>query len=71
MDWLIYDEGSMILDDDDLVMESANYAMQPEEKYFKSKEECRHLQEIIKAKDETIAILKHQLGIENGSSKAS
>jgi len=63
MNWLLYDEGNMLLD-------STNMVNEPQENYTKT-EDCNHLRELLKAKEETIAILKHQLGIKEDNSKAS
>lgn len=63
MNWLLYDEGNMIIDSDNLVNEAAV-------KYQKDCDSCKKLEielqlskELITAKNETISILKHQLGI--------
>jgi hypothetical protein len=56
MDWLIYNEGNMLLSDGELNENPSNYTVS-------SCKNCKLLESIIKAKDETIAILKHQLGI--------
>lgn len=65
MSWLLYDEGEMIQDSTQMVNES-------EEKYEvekrlteKLENELAHYKELLKSKEETIAILKHQLGITN------
>lgn len=63
MNWLLFDEGNMIIDPNEIVNEAA-------ENYQKVCHNCKKLEielqiskELISAKSETIAILKHQLGI--------
>jgi hypothetical protein len=67
MNWLIYDEGNMLLEGDSMVADS-------EVEYYKPDKNCETLKMLLQAKDETIAILKHQLGIDinkEDNSKAS
>lgn len=64
MDWLLFDEGNMIND-------MGNMANEAAVKYQKDCEKCKKLEielqlskELLTAKNETISILKHQLGID-------
>ena len=63
MDWLLFDEGNMIVSGKNEVVNEPNalYGVPQKE----------HYEAIIKLKDETIYILKQQLGIKEASSKAS
>ena len=71
LDWLIYDEGEMLLEPNSLLREPSNA-------YKKDCDICRNLEKdlkyaekLLEAKEETIGILKHQLGIvDKGNSKA-
>lgn len=67
MNWLLFDEGNMILESDNILNEAPV-------KYQKECGNCKKLEvelqlskELITAKNETISILKHQLGIHDGS----
>lgn len=68
MNWLIYDEGEMILKEEPtMIMEETPHYCSD-----KTCPKCQRMEDVIEAKNETIAILKHQLGIkDNDSSKAS
>lgn len=67
IDWLLLDEGEMIKTPDDPTIQ------EPQESYKNVRcENCKSLERIIESKDETISILKNQLGMDNGgNSKAS
>lgn len=67
MNWLLFDEGNMLLQEENILSDN-------DIEYKKQCKNCETLEKLLEAKDETIAILKHQLGIGNGSngnSKAS
>ncbi len=61
INWLLYDEGEMILKEKMMAMEFENDNG--------AQSEIEQLKELLKAKNETIAILKHQLGIDDGKSE--
>lgn len=78
MDWLIYDEGEMVLEEDYLMDSNPSMANDHGYQYEKECGKCESFEALLESKDETIAgknetiaILKHQLGINNGNSKAS
>ena len=71
MNWLLFDEGEMLLDGQNLMNETSN-GNKKECEYCKYLEkELKNTEKILEAKEETIQILKHQLGIvDKGNSKA-
>jgi hypothetical protein len=60
---LLYDEGEMILESTQVVNESEEKYMIEKRLTEKLENELAHYKELLKSKEETIAILKHQLGI--------
>lgn len=78
MDWLLYDEGEMILPEEYKSKTSHTIANERENSYENECKNCDRLEELLEAKEQsisflqdTIKVLKHQLGINNGKSKAS
>jgi len=55
MNWLLYDEGNMLLENQNMVNEPILE--------YKKEEDCSHLRELLRAKDETIEILRYKLGM--------
>lgn len=73
MDWLIYNEGNMILKEEGAPM----MANESSTHYKNGHENCSHLEDMLKAKEEIIeskeqhiASLKHQLGINGDKDKS-
>lgn len=66
MDWLLYNEGDMLLEEESTQLMANEIGAQYENGCIN----CDHLEELLEAKNETIAILKHQLGINNDGDKS-
>lgn len=72
INWLLYDEGEMLLPAEN----KENIVNEPQENYKKTlinnemllKNEVENLKILLEAKNETIAVLKHQLGIQSKAS---
>jgi hypothetical protein len=65
MNWLLFDEGEMILDSQLEVNETeANYERERRIS-DQLEQELVYYKKLLKSKEETIAILKHQLGIKD------
>jgi len=74
MNWLLFDEGNMLLTEENGVNEDANIYKNEGNTVEILKIELENAKELLAAKNETISVLKHQLGIDNiknGNSKAS
>ena len=63
MDWLLYDEGEMLLDLRAMAMEGQAYYGRECLKCEQLEKELALSKELLEAKNETIAILKKQLGV--------
>jgi len=71
MNWLLFDEGNMLLTDVSMVNESQELYKNEGSNLEILKNELKNCEKLLVAKNETIQILKHQLGINgNGNSKA-
>ena len=57
MNWLLFDKGNMALDEENIKNQFVNNK--------ELETENIHLHELLKSKNETISILKHQLNIDN------
>jgi hypothetical protein len=66
MNWLLFDEGDMILDQNVVNESQARYEREKRQSE-KLEQDLTHCKELLQAKEETISILKHQLGL-NGNS---
>lgn len=71
MNWLIYNEGNMLLKANNNLNESDETYKKPCGNCDILEKDLKNAEKLLEAKEETIGILKHQLGIDNnGKSKA-
>jgi len=74
MNWLLFDEGNMLLSEENAVNDDAEIYIKEANNVEILKNELENAKKLLEAKNETISVLKHQLGIDNsknGNSKAS
>lgn len=65
MSWLIYDEGKMLLSGENEVNEHQETYQNESGTIALLKKELENAEKLLDAKNETITVLKHQLGINN------
>jgi len=71
LNWLIYDEGNMLLSGENEVNEHPETYQKEAGTIELLKKDVENLEKLLESKNETIAVLKHQLGINNNGNSQS
>lgn len=71
MNWLLFDEGNMLLTGGNEVNEHQETYQKERGAIEMLKKELENAEKLLEAKNETIAVLKHQLGMNNNENKQS